>query len=108
MTIGVDGTGPGRPINRSGVPISLLEAKPPRTQHQPAKDARRLFAVLIGAITSPPVGGRDAMPAQYRQGNVVGFDNGSGAEGTRTPDPLHAMEVRYQLRHSPASNSLQG
>jgi hypothetical protein len=25
----------------------------------------------------------------------------SGAEGTRTPDPLHAMEVRYQLRHSP-------
>ena len=24
-----------------------------------------------------------------------------GAEGTRTPDPLHAMEVRYQLRHSP-------
>jgi anaerobic selenocysteine-containing dehydrogenase len=27
----------------------------------------------------------------------------SGAEGTRTPDPLHAMEVRYQLRHSPGS-----
>src|SRR4051794_14734889 len=25
-----------------------------------------------------------------------------GAEGTRTPDPFHAMEVRYQLRHSPA------
>ena len=24
-----------------------------------------------------------------------------GAEGTRTPDPLHAMEVRYQLRYSP-------
>ena len=24
-----------------------------------------------------------------------------GAEGTRTPDPLHAMQVRYQLRHSP-------
>ena len=27
----------------------------------------------------------------------------SGAEGTRTPDPLHAMQVRYQLRHSPES-----
>ena len=26
-----------------------------------------------------------------------------GAEGTRTPDPLHAMQVRYQLRHSPSS-----
>ena len=25
-----------------------------------------------------------------------------GAEWTRTPDPLHAMQVRYQLRHSPA------
>ena len=24
-----------------------------------------------------------------------------GAEGIRTPDPLHAMEVRYQLRYSP-------
>jgi hypothetical protein len=24
-----------------------------------------------------------------------------GAEGTRTPDPLVANEVRYQLRHSP-------
>src|SRR4051794_36071354 len=27
--------------------------------------------------------------------------NLSGAEGIRTPDPLHAMQVRYQLRHSP-------
>lgn len=26
-----------------------------------------------------------------------------GAEGIRTPDPLHAMEVRYQLRYSPVS-----
>ena len=24
-----------------------------------------------------------------------------GAEGIRTLDPLHAMEMRYQLRHSP-------
>ena len=26
-----------------------------------------------------------------------------GPEGTRTPDPLHAMQVRYQLRHGPIS-----
>ena len=26
-----------------------------------------------------------------------------GARGIRTPDPLHAMEMRYQLRHSPVS-----
>ena len=25
-----------------------------------------------------------------------------GPEGTRTPDPLHAMQVRYQLRHRPS------
>lgn len=24
-----------------------------------------------------------------------------GSEGIRTPDPLHAMQVRYQLRHRP-------
>jgi hypothetical protein len=29
----------------------------------------------------------------------------SGAEGSRTPDPLHAMQVRYQLRYSPAISS---
>jgi hypothetical protein len=38
------------------------------------------------------------------------FDSGGssgGAEGTRTPDPLHAMQVRYQLRHSPIFLLLQ-
>ena len=29
-----------------------------------------------------------------------------GPEGTRTPDPLHAMQVRYQLRHRPRIASL--
>jgi hypothetical protein len=33
--------------------------------------------------------------------NITNDDFTSGAEGTRTPDPLHAMQVRYQLRHSP-------
>ena len=31
-----------------------------------------------------------------------------GAEGTRTPDPLHAMEVRYQLRYSPDARLPRG
>ena len=34
-----------------------------------------------------------------------------GAKGIRTPDPLHAMEMRYQLRHSPKvcfANLIQG
>ena len=29
------------------------------------------------------------------------YGDAGGAEGTRTPNPLHAMEMRYQLRHSP-------
>ena len=31
----------------------------------------------------------------------TGLVFGGGAKGIRTPDPLHAMEMRYQLRHSP-------
>ena len=41
-------------------------------------------------------------------GPVLGRETASdlrGAEGIRTPDPLHAMEVRYQLRHSPETPS---
>ena len=30
-----------------------------------------------------------------------------GAEGIRTPDPLDANEVRYQLRYSPLERSTQ-
>jgi hypothetical protein len=33
--------------------------------------------------------------------SVLLTEKSGGAEGTRTPDPLHAMQVRYQLRHSP-------
>ena len=32
---------------------------------------------------------------------LTGLVFGGGAKGIRTPDPLHAMEMRYQLRHSP-------
>jgi len=35
-------------------------------------------------------------PADELRGDVL-----CGAEGIRTPDPLDANEVRYQLRHSP-------
>ncbi len=31
----------------------------------------------------------------------------SGAEGNRTPDPFHAMEVLYQLSYSPGNKCPQ-
>lgn len=40
------------------------------------------------------------MSAEVITRALRGLSDG-GPEGTRTPDPLHAMQVRYQLRHRP-------
>jgi hypothetical protein len=40
-------------------------------------------------------------PPNLRKLRWRGFGCKSGAEGIRTPDPLTASQVRYQLRHSP-------
>ena len=41
-------------------------------------------------------------PFRMKKGFPVFTGNPArGAKGIRTPDPLHAMEMRYQLRHSP-------
>src|SRR4051812_11591440 len=50
--------------------------------------------------------GRQPLPGetknpQVREGLLCLRILFGGAEGTRTPDPLHAMQMRYQLRHSP-------
>jgi hypothetical protein len=37
---------------------------------------------------------------------VLTTRNTGGAKGIRTPDLFHAMEARYQLRHSPAGCSV--
>ncbi len=38
---------------------------------------------------------------KFRDMTELGSLQFCGAKGIRTPDPLHAMEMRYQLRHSP-------
>src|SRR5580704_13044785 len=35
------------------------------------------------------------------------FEKYCGAKGIRTPDLLHAMQTRYQLRHSPSCTTLE-
>src|ERR1700709_1423683 len=53
----------------------------------------------------PPIQGGGAS-SRAGHGWPVGLATGpGGAEGIRPPDPLHAMQVRYQLRHSPRSGA---
>ena len=41
-----------------------------------------------------------------RRGVMVGGSSAGGATGTRTPDPLHAMQVLFQLSYSPTERGL--
>ena len=36
------------------------------------------------------------------------YEFDGGAKGIRTPDLFHAMEARYQLRHSPVRDLIEG
>jgi hypothetical protein len=53
--------------------------------------------------SSPRIEMANAAPLRLIATNISPTRYGvlGGAEGIRTPDPLHAMQVRYQLRHSP-------
>ncbi len=60
---------------------------------------RRLLGrsqVRLSAGSGQGVGENEGSAPERRGACFVG-----GPEGTRTPDPLHAMQVRYQLRHRP-------
>ena len=39
--------------------------------------------------------------AQTQKNPVKDWDSNNGAKETRTPDPLHAMQVLYQLSYGP-------
>ena len=48
---------------------------------------------------------RDALAPLSYLDKRCRFDNASGADGTRTHDPLHAMQVLFQLSYSPAART---
>ncbi len=50
----------------------------------------------FAAVFSWGTGTKEALPAE-REGPLTW----GGGEGTRTPNPLLAKQVRYQLRHAP-------
>ena len=54
-------------------------------------------------LAAPPLAGAHEHPLRdtKKRTRPKAVSLFGGAEGTRTPDPLHAMQVRYQLRHSP-------
>ena len=56
----------------------------------------RVDSVTVGATPQ-----RSLLEPRADLGDRCRNDNGSGAEGTRTPDPFHAMEVLYRLSYSP-------
>lgn len=62
--------------------------------------ADELAAHPVWVVSSGPLGmekvDKDGDDVLKRARGLCG-----GPEGTRTPDPLHAMQVRYQLRHRP-------
>ena len=68
---------------------------------------RFLDCEVLGCVRFSPVTGGIGMLVWISDlGMKKGFPEITGnpvcgAKGIRTPDPLHAMEMRYQLRHSP-------
>ncbi len=90
--------GPGEAVLREhlGGHVEQFPAGPlgvPRGQRRLLLRHSAIVVVQVRGPAGPPgtTKGPDRSPALHE----------GGAEGTRTPDPLHAMEVRYQLRHSP-------
>ena len=87
-------------------------------ERSPGADAVRLVAIRAHPYRPVPADpgvkpGSSSLTAELTElsnhiiwGPHLDFDSTccgvtSGAEGTRTPDPLDANEVRYQLRYSP-------
>ena len=101
--------GPGRAVASTNPGSSVCTSTPPTTiggqtvTHGDA-DARHWTPRRSTASRTWPAASAantNAAGAGAPTASLVGTVHFGGAEGTRTPDPLVANEVRYQLRHSP-------
>ena len=91
--------------------LHRLQALTARSQGQVQSDHELLATTgTLTPETAPERSPRDINRLNTRGspgtlfGNVPGLHTG-GAKGIRTPDLFHAMEARYQLRHSPVFSS---
>jgi hypothetical protein len=91
-------TAPGADVTALAAQITALQERRAARLGQPGRDQSVTTQPLKTPETPPPEPEKGPLPSRFT----------SGAEGTRTPDPLHAMEVRYQLRHSPATPTRPG
>ncbi len=83
-------------------------SQPPRRSLTSQESAPPTPPITTAPTTGGTSGVRGSPPGGHNEGDPAsaftreqGRPESSGAMGIRTPDLLHAMEARYQLRHSP-------
>ena len=64
-----------------------------------ARLTRATVQLLWGCQQAAPVAVDSSLLQHKSPGKCLGFED--GAKETRTPDPLHAMQVLYQLSYGP-------
>jgi hypothetical protein len=85
--------------DKAAVPMEVYPNTPSDLNRAALCRHRNQFESLEGATALlAPDTTKTLIPDREMAFNLRLF---GGAEGTRTPDPLVANEVRYQLRHSP-------
>src|SRR5699024_3751285 len=83
----------------------MIQNHPPWAS--PSRDSATIRAQLRNNIKSQHVFGRTNRLSIGRAHDRVSYATQGGAKGIRTPDLLHALEARYQLRRSPNDHRMR-
>ena len=94
-----DTNGPTAPQVRRHLPDSARVWRPMSVSRTPCSASRN--CATSGCVPCRPCGPSTRRTPTWRTRPAFRGVRIGGAKGTRTPDLLHAMQTRYQLRHSP-------